>query len=421
MKFYNAYLLLSNERVSGKTRLFILFTCLLFIGASCSVPRYETHPVSISIQSGAGQISRGKALVTLMCADCHRDPVTGVLSGKPLTDVPKVVGKLYSRNITQHSQKGLGQYTDGELAFLLRTGINRTGHLSPIMAKPALSDEDLKAVIAFLKHSVDPMLKPTDAPTVLSRYSLPAKVGMRVLVKPFAYPVQSVASPPVSDPVAHGRYLVNILGCYECHSKSMASVDKLNPEQSKGYLAGGMKLKTLTGTSIQVPNLTMDTATGIGNWTKADFVTAIRDGVRPDHTVLQYPMPNYGALSTQEAEAMYAYIQKLPAIKNKVKRTIGQQKITKPTASADSLAIGKQLYVQYGCQSCHGESGIGIADLRKAYQKYPDNQALKARIENPTTFYPETRMPKFQGIVEEKDFAPLLAYVRWLGKTYQVK
>ena len=69
-----------------------------------------------------------------------------------------------------------------------------------------------------------------------------------------------------------------------------------------------------------------------------------------------------------------------------------------------------------GCQSCHGATGLGIADLRMASRKYPDDASLKARIQNPAAFLPDSRMPKFEGVVAEQDYAPLLAYVRWLGK-----
>src|SRR5687768_14515613 len=89
-------------------------TALLYIMSlfpSCSIPRYETQPVAFHVAPSPQLIKRGKALVTMMCADCHRDPVTNKLTGKHLTDVPKIMGTLYSKNITQHPTQGIGNYS----------------------------------------------------------------------------------------------------------------------------------------------------------------------------------------------------------------------------------------------------------------------------------------------------------------------
>jgi mono/diheme cytochrome c family protein len=186
------------------------------------------------------------------------------------------------------------------------------------------------------------------------------------------------------------------------------------PEKTKGYLAGGGKLATLEGASIRTPNLTMDAETGLGRWSRAAFVKALRESVRPDHSVVRYPMPTYAQLSEAQAGAIYAYLQTVPPVRNAVKRPAA---FPAPKAQpGDTLAAGSLLYAFYGCQSCHGATGLGIADLRMASRKYPDDASLKARIQNPAAFHPDSRMPKFEGVVAEQDYGPLLAYVRWLGK-----
>lgn len=388
----------------------IFFLTLLY--SSCAHRRYPRQPVALQVQPTPALLARGKALVSMMCSDCHRDPVTGVLSGKRLTDVPKMMGKVYSANITQHPQFGTGAYTEGQLAYLLRTGVDRHGRTLPMMQKPGLSDDDLRAVIAFLKHSDDPTVRPAAVASVPSRYSLPARLAMPMVAKPLPYP--SAAVQPDTGAVAQGKYLVNVLGCYECHSGSLLKLDRLAPEKSKGYLAGGGKLVTLEGKPIRTPNLTMDAETGLGRWDRAAFVKALRESVRPDHSVIRYPMPTYAQLSEAEAGAIYAYLQTVPPVRNAVKRSVAA-----PAAKArpgDTLATGGRLYAFYGCQSCHGTTGLGIADLRMASRKYPDDASLKARIGNPAAFQADSRMPRFEGVVAEQDYAPLLAYVRWLGK-----
>jgi mono/diheme cytochrome c family protein len=354
----------------------------------------------------------------MMCADCHTNPVTGQLSGKHLADVPKIMGTLYSKNITQHPQKGIGTYTDGQLAYLLRTGVNHRGYLSPIMAKPGISDQDLQAIIAYLKHSPDKKVQAADVESPDSKYSVPAKMAFRFKLKPSPYPTQAITTPSLTDKVNYGKYMVRMLGCYECHSKSMVSINKEEPEKSKGYMAGGAKLKGLDGKSVRVPNLTMHKETGIGTWTEQEFTKAIRENTAPGNRIIMYPMPNYNDLTIEEAGAIYAYIQTIPAVRNKVKRnTIS----TTTSNTTDMLAIGKQLYTKHGCQSCHGQDGIGIADLRKAHKNFPDDASLQSFIKSPGAIRPGARMPAFEHIIPQDEFKPLLVYVRWLGKQAEVK
>ena len=43
----------------------------------------------------------------------------------------KVFGEIHSANITQHTEYGITKYTDGELAYLFRTGILKDGQYAP--------------------------------------------------------------------------------------------------------------------------------------------------------------------------------------------------------------------------------------------------------------------------------------------------
>ncbi len=69
-----------------------------------------------------------------------------------------------------------------------------------------------------------------------------------------------------------GVYLAKAAGCVGCHT-----------EEKEGAVpfAGGRALKTPFGT-FYGPNITPDPKAGIGSWTEADFIRAIRFGERPD-------------------------------------------------------------------------------------------------------------------------------------------
>src|SRR5262249_54457400 len=153
------------------------------------------------------------------------------------------------------------------------------------------------------------------------------------------------------------------LDCYGCHSADFKTMNVLQPERTPGFMGGGNAFPAEGGGTIHSANLTADPETGIGRWSQADFVRALRKGFRPDGRVLAYPMDPTPALTDDEAAAIYAYLRSLPVIANAVPRP------SAPPAAAVAAASnqGKALYQRYGCNSCHGESGKGtVGDLRGA-------------------------------------------------------
>jgi mono/diheme cytochrome c family protein len=109
--------------------------------------------------------------------------------------------------------------------------------------------------------------------------------------------------------VERGAYLVNGIGsCGNCHS----------PQEADGTLTGapfsGGPAITSPAFTVYPPNLTSDPETGIGRWTEAQIVTALREGLRPDGRVLRPPMPIalYRGMSDRDAAAIAAYLKTLP-------------------------------------------------------------------------------------------------------------
>src|SRR5262245_20225661 len=146
----------------------------------------------------------------MLCVACHMDTDTGKLSGHRMPDLPPQFGAAFSGNITQDRETGIGAWTDGEIAYLLRTGIKRDGSYAPpwMVKLPNLADEDLKDIIAFLR-SDDPLVAPVRHATPPSEPSFLTKFLSRVAFKPLPWPEQPIARPDPGDPVAVGRYLVN--------------------------------------------------------------------------------------------------------------------------------------------------------------------------------------------------------------------
>ena len=159
-----------------------------------------------------------------------------------------------------------------------------------------------------------------------------------------------------------GAYLVRtIAGCGNCHTPKDANGHAIAGKE----LSGGFVLDIPPG-HIVVPNITPDPETGIGKWSVAQIVTALREGKRPDGKILGPPMPFewYRQLSDRDATAIATYVHSVPPIRHAVERS--QFKIPLPPSygppvghveappPADKIAYGGYLAGPVGhCMECH--------------------------------------------------------------------
>lgn len=371
------------------------------------VPTYAPSAVELTVTPSPVRLARGREIASVLCTQCHLDPETGKLSGRPMQKTP--LGENWSSNITASPDHGIGAWSDGQIVYALRTGVTPTGRLAePGMPRlTLLSDEDLHAVVVFLR-SADPLVAASDAVHPSPRLSFLGKALLRVAIKPLAYPTMPAPGPDDHDAIGQGRYLVQAMGlCWRCHSASFASHDELHPERSKGYMAGGTALEDPTGRTVVSANLTPDTDTGLGKWTEQQFVRALRQGLDPDGVALSPVMPMFDEFSDNEARAIWAYLRSLPAVKHSVPGS--------PPTSEPGASPGRHAYVKYGCIGCHGETGVLVGDLRRVNTDYPADADLQAWIEPPSAKRPGTKMPDFAGVIAPGDYTPLMAYVRSLA------
>lgn len=369
--------------------------------------RYAVPRIDLRVEVTPERVARGRRIAGMICVSCHLDPGAGALTGRRMHDLPARFGEAWSTNITSHPVKGIGAWSDGEIAYLLRTGVARDGRYTPpwMVKLPGASDEDVQDIIAFLR-SDDPLVRPRDVESPPSRPSLLTKALTRVAFGPLPYPALPVAAPPPTDEVGHGRYLATALyQCHGCHSADFATVDDLRPERSKGFFGGGNPVGG-AGEVVLSANLTPDVDTGIGGWTEAQFRRALLEGIRPDNRPLRYPMAPYRGLTDAEASAIFAFLRSVPPIRNEVPRA---------TPSAAAGDPGRRAYYAHGCNGCHGESGSGQWDLRNGSARYPTDAELIAFIRHPERFRPGIAMPTWDGVIREEEYGPLAAYVRALA------
>jgi mono/diheme cytochrome c family protein len=174
------------------------------------------------------------------------------------------------------------------------------------------------------------------------------------------------AGASAQSPLARGTYLMNgIVACGNCHTPQTPQ----GPVPGK-ELAGGTPFREGFGVAY-APNITPDPETGIGKWTDQQIITAIREGKRPDGTIIGPPMPVplYRDMSDEDVQAIVAYIRAVPAVVNKVAKseyTIPLPPAYGPPITAAVTAPPKSDKVAYGaylagplghCIECHSSPG----------------------------------------------------------------
>jgi mono/diheme cytochrome c family protein len=95
-----------------------------------------------------------------------------------------------------------------------------------------------------------------------------------------------------------GKYIFDAAGCLGCHT-----------EAGGAPMAGGPALKTSFGV-FYAPNITPDPEFGIGQWSDADFIRALREGLSPrgQHYFPVFPYPAYTKMTTQDLTDLRAYL-----------------------------------------------------------------------------------------------------------------
>ncbi len=123
--------------------------------------------------------------------------------------------------------------------------------------------------------------------------------------------------------VAHGAYLVQIMGCGTCHTDG-ALVGEPNLDRRLAGSSVGIAYTDPAKNSnpgiVFPPNLTPDEATGIGGLSEAAVIAMIREGANrhgePQLEVM--PWPAYQILSDPDVQAIAAYLRSLPPVSHKV-------------------------------------------------------------------------------------------------------
>lgn len=261
-------------------------------------------------------VERGQYIFAVAggCA-CHTVPKgTPHAGGRAF---PILFGTVYATNITQDKETGLGTWSDKEILNAVTTGIRPNGErLLPIMPHEAYSgiaEEDLKALSAYLRT-----LKPVRKETPRLKTWIPFYRSLLVplWLKLFGrYHTRPATAP--KQGIERGLYLVeNVSLCGDCHTPR----NFLGVSNRILYLAGA-KAGPL---GQEIPNITPDNKTGIGESSREQIAESLLTGIKPDQEPMEGLMAEviergFKHMKREDALAIADYLKSIPPVANKIR------------------------------------------------------------------------------------------------------
>lgn len=245
-------------------------------------------------------VERGRHLVDARygCAECHG----GNFSGGVMMDVAPVA-RLFGPNLTEgRGSRTLG-FDPADWDRIVRHGVRADGHPAAMPSEDfqRMSDQELSDIVTFIR--TQPPVDNEMPPAVLGPVGkiLMATGKLRLSADMIgSHDAEHPSLPPTAEvSVEFGRHLAGV--CVGCHGEDFAG----------GPIVGG------DPSWPPARNLTPHSQ-GLGPWSYEQFVTAMREGRRPDGTELQEPMasvvPAARHMTDVEVEALWTYLRSLPGL-----------------------------------------------------------------------------------------------------------
>lgn len=258
------------------------------LGAKHDVPPEQ----ALVIPTDSASVARGQRLVAeLPCGQCHGND----LGGNVFADAGPFA-LLVGPNLTRGRGGRTPPLTDAEWERAIRHGVRRdsTGFIvMPSEVFHAIADDEMAAMIAYLKQlpAVDREVPPAKLRIVGRMLMGAGQLKTTAALTPRTPHVATVDTTPGLE---YGRYVVAKSGCAGCHGASFSGGPSPDPN------------------SPPTSNLT---PTGLGHYTEADFIRAMRTGERPNGAgVMSEAMPwkHYGRMSDGALRSIYMFLETLP-------------------------------------------------------------------------------------------------------------
>lgn len=262
------------------------------------------------------------------CVGCHvddsmhaavREGATPPLTGGNIFKL--ALGRVYTPNLTPDPETGIGRRSDAQLARILRYGVRHDGRAAmPFMEFHNMSDEDLRAVISFLRSQT-----PVRRAVPQHELTFMGKAVMAFLIRPIGPSMQPPKQTPAQEAsVARGAYLANaVAGCAECHTKrNLMDGSYVGARFAGGFEMGNDRNKDEV---FVTPNLTPDPKTGrIAAWSEDQFVGRFGAGVGLPGSHM--PWRQFQKMSEDDLRAIYRYLRTLEPVENPTGASLQKRK-----------------------------------------------------------------------------------------------
>jgi cytochrome c553 len=212
------------------------------------------------------------------CIDCHGKGLSGIAPNIPgLLGLPR-----------QYMNSQFGGWRSGKLRSIEPDCMGEVAR--------RLAPEDAALIASWLAAQPVPAgLKPQSGSG-----RLPLECG---IAKATQTASAAARSPQAHEMASRGSYLVAVGDCVACHTAIGGPA-----------FAGGRAIETPFG-RVYSTNITPDTASGIGTWSREDFWRALHEGRSKDGRLLYpaFPYPSFTQVSREDSDAIFDYLRSLPA------------------------------------------------------------------------------------------------------------
>lgn len=375
----------------------------------------ETDPAAPAVDP---LVERGAYLARAgNCFSCHTRPGGEPYAGGLSFHTPYgFLGAIHSTNITPDPETGIGSWTEEQFKRAMHEGISADGSrlfpAFPYTAFTLISDDDIKALYAFLK-TVAPVkyTAPSNGWAFAMRW--PVMFWNALFFKEGRFQPDEKQSAEWN----RGAYLVEGLGhCSACHTPR----NLLLAEKTDQKYAGGLQQDHVEGGATRTwfaVNLT-PSPVGLGTWPEAQIQRYLKTGhstkagiFGPMNEVIINSLQH---LTNEDTKAMAVYLKSLPPIDD----------VPKQTLTDEEKAAGEALYKKH-CDECHLSSGRGaflkappVAGSAIVQGRDPSSlinvtlYGAKVGKGGPVPFGAWEDMPSFATKMTDQEIATLANYLR---------
>jgi len=296
--------------------------------------KYDVPYPDLQVSTDSAVIAHGKYLVTgpAHCVGCHVSTPAEFIKadkGEPVKLKGGVefklgpLGSVFPANLTPDVETGIGRYEDGQIFRMMRHVVkpNGTATLTPLMPFWNMADDDLVAVVSYLK-SQEPVANAVPQP----KWTFMGKVirSISPVFEPMLHPTPPKHAPQMAPTIERGHYLAHyVANCVGCHTpRNLETFEPIGPEFS-----GGMEFEPFPELHKELGldpdlwtrsvNLTPDPGSALSRFkTAEEWIARFRQGRVLPHSPMDWGP--FGKMTDADLTAIWLYLNSLDPVKNDI-------------------------------------------------------------------------------------------------------